>query len=396
MSQEFGQDPSMSTTPGRASVPLSTRELAIREITAEILDLPIQRPHRFATQTMHHASHLVVRVRTEGGLEGIGEGTTPGGPWWGGESVETMKAIIDAYLAPALIGENAARLNRMLERMDRAAARNAFAKAAVEMACFDLLGKSMGVPVCNLLGGPLRESLPVLWTLAAGDAGPDIAEAEEKLDEGLHARFKVKVGDDMDAELKRLARISEALGNRARLTIDPNGSWDELKATRLLPRLAEVGITLLEQPLPYWNLDGMARLTATNLVPIMADESMCSVHDALAVVERCAAHVFSLKVLKSGGITGAQKTATVAEAAGICCFGGTSLESSVGTAASMNLFSALPNLTEGCELFGPLFLADDIVEEPLEYRDFRVWRPRGPGFGVSLDEEKVEHYRRES
>lgn len=396
MSQEFGQDPSMSTTPGRASVPLSTRELAIREITAEILDLPIQRPHRFATQTMHHASHLVVRVRTEGGLEGIGEGTTPGGPWWGGESVETMKAIIDAYLAPALIGENAARLNRMLERMDRAAARNAFAKAAVEMACFDLLGKSMGVPVCNLLGGPLRESLPVLWTLAAGDAGPDIAEAEEKLDEGLHARFKVKVGDDMDAELKRLARISEALGNRARLTIDPNGSWDELKATRLLPRLAEVGITLLEQPLPYWNLDGMARLTATNLVPIMADESMCSVHDALAVVERCAAHVFSLKVLKSGGITGAQKTATVAEAAGICCFGGTSLESSVGTAASMNLFSALPNLTEGCELFGPLFLADDIVEEPLEYRDFRVWRPRGPGLGVSLDEEKVEHYKRES
>jgi muconate cycloisomerase len=396
MSQEFGQDPSMSATPGGASVPLSTGELAIREITAEILDLPIQRPHRFASHTMQRASHLIVRVRTEEGLEGIGEGTTPGGPWWGGESVETMKAIIDAYLAPALIGENAARLNRMLERMDRAAARNAFAKTAVEMACFDLLGKSLGAPVCNLLGGPLRESLPVLWTLAAGDAGPDIAEAEEKLDEGLHARFKVKVGDDMDAELKRLARISEALGNRARLTIDPNGSWDELKATRLLPRLAEVGITLLEQPLPYWNLDGMARLTATNLVPIMADESMCSVHDALAVVERRAAHVFSLKVLKSGGITGAQKTATVAEAAGIRCFGGTSLETSVGTAAGMNLFSALPNLTEGCELFGPLFLADDIVEEPLEYRDFRVWRPRGPGLGVSLDEEKVEHYKRES
>lgn len=396
MSQEFGQDPSMSATPGPAPVPLSTGKLAIREITAEILDLPIRRPHRFASHTMHHASHLIVRVRTEGGLEGIGEGTTPGGPWWGGESVETMKAIIDGYLAPTLVGEDATRIGRALERMDRAAARNAFAKAAVELACFDLLGKSLGVPVCNLLGGPLRESLPVLWTLAAGDAGPDIAEAEEKLDNGLHARFKVKLGDDIDAELKRLARISEALGDRARLTIDPNGSWDELEATRLLPRLAEVGITLLEQPLPYWNLDGMARLTATNLVPIMADECMRSVHDALAVVERRAAHVFSLKVLKSGGITRTQKTATVAEAAGIRCFGGTSLETSVGTAASMHLFSAVPNLTEGCELFGPLFLADDIVEEPLEYRDFRVWRPRRPGLGVSLDEEKVDHYRRAS
>ena len=396
MSQEFGQDPSMSTTPGRASVPLSTRELAIREITAEILDLPIQRPHRFATQTMHHASHLVVRVRTEGGLEGIGEGTTPGGPWWGGESVETMKAIIDGYLSPTLVGDDATRIGRALEKMDRVAARNQFAKATVEMACFDLLGKVLGVNVCDLLGGPLRDSLPVLWTLAAGDADLDIAEAEEKLEAGLHARFKVKVGADMDAELKRLARISEALGDRARLTIDPNGSWDELEATRLLPRLAEVGIMLLEQPLPYWNLDGMARLTAAQLVPIMADECMRSVHDALAVVERRAAHVFSLKVLKSGGITRTQKTATVAEAAGIRCFGGTSLESSVGTAAGMHLFSAVPNLTEGCELFGPLFLADDIVEEPLEYRDFRVWRPRGPGLGVSLDEEKVEHYKRES
>ena len=129
MSQEFGQDPSMSATPGRASVPLSTGELAIREITAEILDLPIQRPHRFATQTMHHASHLVVRVRTEGGLEGIGEGTTPGGPWWGGESVETMKAIIDGYLSPTLVGDDATRIGRALEKMDRVAARNQFAKA---------------------------------------------------------------------------------------------------------------------------------------------------------------------------------------------------------------------------------------------------------------------------
>jgi muconate cycloisomerase len=396
MSQEFGNDPSMSATPERAPVPLSTGEMAIREITAEILDLPIQRPHRFATQTMHHASHLVVRVRTKGGLEGIGEGTTPGGPWWGGESVETMKTIIDGYLAPTLVGEDATRIGCVLEKMDRVAARNQFAKAAVEMACFDLLGKVLEVNVCELLGGPLHDSLPILWTLAAGDADLDVAEAEEKLEAGLHARFKVKVGADMDAELKRLARISEALGDRARLTIDPNGSWDELEATRLLPRLAEVGISLLEQPLPYWNLDGMARLTATQLVPIMADECMRSVHDALAVVERRAAHVFSLKVLKSGGITRTQKTATVAEAAGIRCFGGTSLETSVGTAAGMHLFSAVPNLTEGCELFGPLFLADDIVEEPLEYRDFRVWRPRGPGLGVSLDEEKVEHYRRES
>ena len=369
----------------------------IREIATEIVDLPIQRAHKFASNTMHHASHLIVRVRTDEGLEGIGEGTTPGGPWWGGESVETMKAIIDSYLAPTLAGEDATRIGRVLEKMDRVAARNAFAKAAVEMACHDLLGKALGVPVCDLLGGPIRESLPVLWTLAAGDAKRDIAEAEQKLEAGLHARFKVKVGAaDVDGELERLARISEALGGRADLVVDPNGSWDELKAMRALPRLREIGVTLLEQPLPAWDLDGMARLTGKGLVPIMADECMHTVHDALAVVERRAAHVFSLKVLKSGGITRTHKTAAVAEAAGIPCYGGTCLETSIGTAASMHLFSTLPNLTEGSELFGPLFLSDDVVEEPLEFRDFDVWPPEGPGLGVALDEEKLGHYRRRS
>lgn len=396
------QGPGHHTTGQRAAehttVPLHTREptgQTIREITTEIVDLPIRRPHRFATQTMQHQSHLVVRVRTEEGLEGIGEGTTPGGPWWGGESVETMKVMIDSYLAPVLVDEDATRVGYVLQKMDRVAARNGFAKAAVEMACYDLLGKALGVPVCNLLGGPIRESLPVLWTLAAGDVGRDIAEAEEKLDASLHSRFKVKVGaTDMDAELERLARISETLGDKARLVIDPNGSWDELQAMYSLPRLADIGISLLEQPLPDWNLEGMARLAEMKLVPIMADECMRSVHDALAVVERCAAHVFSLKVLKAGGITRTQKTAAVAEAAGIRCFGGTSLETSIGTAASLNLFSAVPDLTEGCELFGPLLIADDIVEEPLEYRDFHIWRPKGPGLGVTLDEEKVNHYRR--
>lgn len=399
MSHEHGRDPSGQTAAEAAPVPLLAGERAvgqtIREITAEILDLPIQRAHRFASQTMRHASHLIVRVRTEEGLIGIGEGTTPGGPWWGGESVETMKAIIDSYLAPALIGQDATRIGYVLREMDRVAARNGFAKAAVEMACHDLLGKALGAPVCDLLGGPIRESLPVLWTLAAGDAETEIAEAEEKLDAGLHSRFKVKVGaDDVDAELRRLARISEAVGERADLVVDPNGSWDELKSVRALPRLREMGVSLLEQPLPAWDLEGMSRLRAMQLVPVMADECMHTVQDALAVVERRAAHVFSLKVLKSGGIAGARKTAVVAEAAGLRCFGGTSLETSVGTAAGMHLFSAVPNLTEGCELFGPLLLADDVVEEPLEFRDFRIWRPKGPGLGVALDEEKVDHYRR--
>lgn len=368
----------------------------IREVFAEIVDLPIRRPHHFATQTIQRQSHLIVRVRSEDGLEGIGEGTTPGGPWWGGESVETMKAIIDSYLAPAVIGEEALDIGCVLGKMDRIAARNEFAKAAVEMACYDLSGKALGVPVCDLLGGALNSSLPVLWTLAAGDTDREIAEAEEKIESGLHRHFKVKVGaEDLAAEIGRLAKITAAVGERARIVVDPNGSWNELKGMWALPRLAEIGVSLLEQPLPAWDLEGLSHLTGMQSVPIMADECMHTVHDALEVVRRRAAHVFSLKVLKSGGITNTRKTAAIAEAAGIPCYGGTSLETSVGTAAGLHLFGTLPNVTEGCELFAPLLLADDIVGEPLEYRDFEAWLPSGPGLGISLDEEKVAHYRRD-
>lgn len=367
----------------------------ISEVRTEILDLPITRPHRFAHQTMYHQSHLLVRIATEDGLEGIGEGVTAGGPWWGGESVETMKATIDHYLAAVLVGEEASRIEYLLQKMDRIAAANPFAKAAIEMACYDLLGKSLSVPLYRLLGGLYRESLPVLWAVGAGEADENIAEMEKKLKAELHSRFKIKVGAaNPQADTQRIKRISATLGENARLVIDPNSSWDVPTAMHMVPRLAEAGISLLEQPIPRWDVDGMAKLADMQLVSIMGDEGVCSSHDALAFAERRAAHVFSLKLHKSGGISRSKKIAAVAEAAGIRCFGGTNLETSVGTAAALHFYCALGNLTEDCELFGPLLLADDIVEEPIQYRDFQVWVPHGPGLGVSLDEVKVEQYRR--
>jgi muconate cycloisomerase len=369
--------------------------LTIREVTAEILDLPIRRLHQFSTTTIRHQSYVLVRVRTEEGLTGIGEGVTPGGPWWGGESVETIKLMIDAYLAPMLVGEDASRAAHLLARMDRAVAGNRFAKAPLEVACYDLLGKALGVPVCDLLGGLYRDSLPSVWALASGDPRTDVAEAEEKIGANLHSRFKLKAGaEEPAADVERIVKISKALGEEAGLVVDPNGAWDELTARLLMPRLEEASVALLEQPVPRWNLEGMARLTAMRSIPIMADESVCSAQDALAVVRNHSADMIAIKLPKSGGITGARKVAAVAEAAGVPLYGGSTLETSVGTAASLHVYCSVPRMTEGCELFGPLWLADDIVEEPVEFRDCRVWLPRGPGLGVRLDEEKVAYYRR--
>jgi muconate cycloisomerase len=145
-----------------------------------------------------------------------------GGPRWSEESVESIKATIDAYLAPALIGAAADRFAAARMRMDEAAKRNNAAKAAIESALFDAVGKTLGVPAVRLLGGA-GESMPVLWVLASGDPAQEIEEAEEKLASRLHDTFKVKIGaQSPEADIGRLRRLADALSGRASLIVDAN------------------------------------------------------------------------------------------------------------------------------------------------------------------------------
>jgi muconate cycloisomerase len=279
--------------------------------------------------------------------------------------------------------------------MDQAAKRNNAAKAAIETALFDAVGKTLGVPASLLLGGAVRDRVPVLWTLASGDPGQEIEEAERKLAARLHDTFKVKIGaQPVDADLARLRRLAAALGGRATLIVDANQAWDEPVATRALPALAELGIRLVEQPLPAWNLAGMARLRARSPVPLMADECVFSAHDMLAVAAAGAADVVSLKLVKHGGLLGVRKVAAVAEAAGIGLYGGCLLESSIGAAAHLQVFAGFRELGWGCEHFGPQILTDDLVTEPLRFADCQVELPQGPGIGVTLDRDKLRRYAR--
>ncbi len=364
--------------------------LTIASVDTVIVDLPLRRPHRFKSMTTDHQSYLVVRMRTTDGIEGIGEAGVPGGPWWGGESVETMKPTIDTYLAPELIGQRADQVELLMHRLDRVAARNAFAKAAVEMALFDAWGKAVGLPVHAFLGGLYRESIPVTWALGAEDADIVIAEAEEKLAAGLHSSFKLKMGAiDPAADTTRIASVAKALGDRASIRVDLNAAWDEPTSARWLPVLEDAGVELIEQPVPGWNIDAMRRLADRLTVPIMADESLLTAHDALTLYRNGAADVFSLKVHKHGGLSATKKVAAIAEAAGLPCHGGTSIESSIGTAAAAHAYAAFGAVTFGCELFGPLLLAEDIVTEPIRYSDEALRVPHRPGLGVELDEDKL-------
>src|SRR4051812_15315174 len=169
------------------------RDLAVASVRSTIVDVPTVRRHKLSQTSVTAQNYVLVEVRLANGAEGIGEAATLGGPRWSEESVEAIKANIDAHLAPALIGQPADEFAANGARMDAAAKRNNAAKAAIETALFDAVGRTLGVPAHQLLGGLVRDSVPVLWTLASGDPAQEIEEAEAKLAARLHDTFKVKI-----------------------------------------------------------------------------------------------------------------------------------------------------------------------------------------------------------
>ena len=372
------------------------RDLAISELRSTIVDVPTVRRHKLSQTSVTAQSYVIVQVRLANGTEGIGEAATLGGPRWSEESVEAIKANIDSYLGPAIIGMAADRFEAIAIRLDQAAKRNNAAKAAIESALFDAVGKSLGVPAAALLGGVVRDRFPVLWTLASGDPVQEIEEAERKLAARLHRTFKVKIGAlAPDADMARMRMLARALEGRAELIVDANQAWDETITARCLPQLAEIGVALVEQPVPAWNIEAMARLRRRpGTPPLLADECVFDAHDMLAVARAGAADAVSLKLVKHAGLLGVKRVAAVAEAAGIGLYGGCLLESSIGAAAHLHVFAGLRELAWGCEHFGPQILTGDLVTEPLRFEDFHVHLPPGPGLGVVLDSDKLRRYAR--
>jgi muconate cycloisomerase len=368
----------------------------IEHIEALLVDLPTIRPHKLSMTVMSGQTLMIVRIRCSDGVVGIGEGTTIGGLNYGAESPEGMKLTIDTYIAPFLLQKDPRQVGPLMAAIGKSVRDNNFAKCAIETALLDAQGKRTGLSIADLFGGRFQERLPVAWTLASGDTGKDIAEAEEMLQRRRHNVFKLKIGrSDIKVDVAHVAAIKKAVGPRASVRVDVNQAWSEASAAGAIALLEEVGCDLVEQPIAMSNRDGMARLAARARIPIMADEALHGPETAFAYATAAAADVFALKIAQSGGLHGARRVAAIADAADIGLYGGTMLEGAVATIASAHLFSTLPNLEWGTELFGPLLLTEEILTAPLDYSDFSLKVPTGPGLGITLDEDRVARFRRD-
>lgn len=381
-----------SSAPFRATGTASTP--TIQRVETLLVDLPTIRPHKLSVATMNGQTLMLVKIHCSDGITGIGEGTTIGGLAYGGESPESMKVNIDTYFAPAMRDQDATQVQALMARIGKMVKENRFAKSAVETALLDAQGKRLGLPVSELLGGRRRDSLPVAWTLASGDIARDIAEAEEMLARRRHRIFKLKIGaKEIREDIADVAAIKAALGDRAAVRVDVNMAWSEQDAAFGMAALADAGCELVEQPVA--SAAALARLMRRFPLALMADESLISPESAFEIARVQGADVFAIKIEQNGGLFNAQRTAAIADAAGIGLYGGTMLEGGVGTIASAHLFATFANLQWGTELFGPLLLTEEILSTPLDYKDFALTVPAGPGLGIALDDDRVAFFARD-
>ena len=378
------------------NIPMSSDLIhpVIERVETRIVDLPTIRPHKLSVGTMHGQSLMLLSIVCSDGVTGMGEGTTIAGMAYGPESPETMKQTVDTYLAPAIIGKDPTRIQGLMTYVGKLVKVNHFAKSALETALLDAHGKRLGVSLSELLGGRRRDRLPVAWTLASGNTAQDIDEAEKMLALRRHNVFKLKIGAKaLKTDIQHVADIKKALGDRAEVRVDINMAWSEIQAAWGIPALADAGCELVEQPVA--SAAALGRLMRRFPVPLMADEVLQGPESAFAIAKESGSDVFAVKIEQSGGLYAAQRVAAIADAAGIELYGGTMLEGAISTIASAHLFASFANLQWGTELFGPLLITEQILTQPLEYSDFELTVPTGPGLGITLNEAQVQRFTRE-
>jgi len=339
------------------------------------------------------STFLLVKVHTDEGIVGLGEVTCD--PVWSGEDALTAAHFIETIIEPLFVGEDPRAVEDLTRKMERPLAGNQFTKAALDMALWDILGKAAGQPLYRLLGGPVRPAVTTKFSVS-GTLPEKAAEIASWAVSVGFKTMKVKVGVDPDSDVVRVGAVREAVGPSIRVGVDANGGWSPRVAIQTIRRLSEFDIYFAEQPVPALDVSWLADVRRHVDVPVMADESVFNLQDAMAVIRAEAADVLSIYVGKGGGITAGRKVAAVAEAAGLTCTIGSNLELGVASAAMMHLAMACPGIGAEefpCDIIGPFYYDSDLLVEPLSLEGGSVKPSERPGLGVELDEDKLAHYR---
>ena len=365
--------------------------MKIERIEAIPVSLPLAKTVHMAGAEVATSQNVVVRIETDGGLTGWGECASS--PSFSGETQGGILAAIDGFLAPALLGEDPMRREALAAAMERKLAGNHGAKAAVDIALFDLAGQALGGPVWELLGGRTRDGARVFWHLANADPEADALEAAARARDGFTC-FKLKVGTTtVERDVAAALRVREAIGPACDLGADANQAWGVAEALRFARGAEPARLCFFEQPVPAADLAGMAAIARAGSVPILADEGIFSAADVLAHAREGAAQIVSVKLLKAGGFTGALRAIHAAETVRLPLhLTGKVAESSIATAALVHLALAVCELQYGVGITNH-YLREDLVADPIRAARGHVSVPERPGLGITVDEERLRRFR---
>jgi len=367
--------------------------------TIEGIPLRIPFAKAFTMATAHQATRdevevYVVRVTTGDGVVGIGE-TQAWRRQGSGETLRGLHSKLCEIAGPALIGLSIHEINAAMQRLDDRLAGGLYLQAAIGDALYDAKARTLGLSVAQMLGGGQAQEIPVGIALGiAGDAAATVDAAQEAYDAG-YRHLRIKIGLSARKDLANLQALRAHFGDKVHLRADANGNLRYGDALRLLSQLEPLDVEFVEQPLPAWDIAGMARLAAAVRVPLSADESISDVHSLANVASHQGTRVIQTKSAKNGGIHTIRKLWTLAEALGIDIFPGNHPSTSLNVAAVSQLTAswARPLLPGDFQTGLVDMLADDIVEEPVRVENGVVKVPPGPGMGVQLSETKLKRYR---
>ncbi len=354
--------------------------MKITDIRYAVLRVPLKTPFKTALRTIDKVEDIIITVHTDSGHAGYG-----GAPATAVITGDTHGSIIDAirhYIAPRLIGADVADLNRLVQLTQSAMERNSSAKAAVEIALYDLWAQLYGAPLYKLLGG----GDPVITTditISVDYIDKMVADSIAAVERGFGS-LKIKVGKDIGVDIERVKAIYAAVESRALLRLDANQGWTAKQAVYALQTLEDAGVKLelVEQPVKARDMEGMRFVTERVHTPIMADESVFEPIQVIDLIRMRAADIINIKLMKTGGISNAVRIADIAAMYGIDCMIGCMLEGSVSVAAAVHVAVAKANVITKIDLDGPSLCTFNPVHGGVIFNESEITVGDASGLGI--------------
>ena len=353
--------------------------MKITEVKLGKISVPLRVPFKTALRSVSSVEDIVVEVHTDTGAVGYGEA-----PPTGAITGDTTGAILGAlqdHIIKTVVGRDEDDFEDLMLALNKCIVGNTSAKAAMDMALWDLYGQLYKIPVYKLLGGSRKEIITDI-TISVNDPDEMARDAVDAVRRGYDT-LKIKVGAHPELDVARLTAVRQAIGSDTRIRIDANQGWEPKQAVRLLNQMQEKGLDIefVEQPVKAHDIDGLKYVTERSYVPVLADESVFSPEDAVRIMQTRAADLVNIKLMKCGGLYNALKIVSAAEVYGVECMIGCMLEAKISVNAAVHLACAKKIITK-IDLDGPVLCSEDPILGGAVFDEQRITVSDEPGLGI--------------